>query len=116
MPEEYERLLSMNIPSEPYQFTAIRFPRCNLLLVRHSEVDCINHDTVPTSLLGRCRRRDTIGRIQEALVIAAIMFTVESSRETKVRKFDMTIFINQDIVRLDITGTRVVRVGKPNYG
>ena len=31
------------------------------------------------------------------------MLFVEAGRQTKVRQFDMPIFVNEDVIRLDIT-------------
>lgn len=87
-----------------HQLPAIRFPCCNLILACHCQVDGVYHHAVPCSLRRRCWGRCTIGLIEESLVITRVVILVETSRQAKVRQFDMSIFIDQNVVRFYIPG------------
>ncbi|SRR6266404_8031603 len=91
-----------------YQLPAIRFPRCNLIFACHGQVDGVHHHTVPSCLRRCCWGRCTIGLVEESLVITRVMVFVESSRQAKVRQFDMSIFVDQDVVRFYVPDLRGV--------
>lgn len=90
----------------PYQLSSICLPSGNLVFTGHSKVDRIDHDTVArwrcAWLLGSIRR------FQEALVVRRVVLFMESSRQTKVGKFDMSLSINKNIVWLDVSGISIV--------
>ena len=65
----------------------------------------VDHHTIPRRLCGRRRRRDAIRGIQETLVVTRVVLLMEPSRKTEIGQLDMTILVNQDIVRLDVSVT-----------
>lgn len=79
-------------------------PCINLVPVGDGQVDSVDHDGVawPGRGIRGCRRRG--GRVlQQTLVPLLVMRFMKPSRETKVGELDMAIFVNEDIVGLDIT-------------
>ena len=67
----------------------------------------VNHDAIPRSLRCRSGRCNTVCGVKEALVVAGVVLLVETSRQTEVGQLDMAIFVNENVVWLDITGSDV---------
>ena len=65
-------------------------------------MDGVDHDAIPRRLCRR-RRRNAIRRIQKTLVVTRIVLLVEPSGKTEIGQFDVTILVNKDVVRLDVS-------------
>jgi len=63
----------------------------------------VDHHAIPRRLCGRRRRRDTIRGIQETLVVTRVVLFMEPGGEAEIGQLDMTVLVNQDIVRLDVS-------------
>lgn len=70
-------------------------------------MDRVNHHAIPRCLCGGGRGGDTIRGVKEPLVVTGIMLFMEPGRQTEVRQLDVAIFVNEDVVGLDITGSNV---------
>jgi hypothetical protein len=66
-------------------------------------VDGIDHDAVATRVLGSGRGDNASRRVEQTLVVRRVMLLVESRRQAKIREFDMAVFVDQDIVGLDVS-------------
>ena len=74
-------------------------PSVDLITVADRELDLIDVDAITV-----CARVGTRGfAMHELLVVGGIMFFVESGREPKVSKLDMSAFVEQNVVGFDVT-------------
>ena len=82
------------IGCETNEFPAIRFPSRDLSAT-HREVDRVHLDAISSWISGSLL-------IKETLIIIPIRLFVEARRKAKIRKLQVPIFIDQDIVRFDV--------------
>lgn len=80
-----------------HKFSAVSLPSGYFFLVGHSEVDRVDR-------VGRGTGNMTLlVRVKQPLVVLRVVSIMEPSRQAEVGEFDMSILINEDIVRFDIT-------------
>lgn len=74
----------------------------------------IDHYAIPCCLRSRGGRGNAIRGVKQALVVTGIVLFMEPGRQTEIRQLDVSIFVNEDVIRLDITGSDVSGVGGSN--
>ena len=63
----------------------------------------VHHHAVASRLCCCCRRCHTVCLVEQLLIVACIVLSMETSREAEIGELDVPCLVNQNVVGFDIT-------------
>ena len=84
--------------STSYQIATVLLPSSNAILGRQREINLVDAGLLRVAVVATA----VLDIAQQTLIVGRVVCLVEASRQTKVRHFNMAVFVDKNVVWLDI--------------